>query len=172
LGHITQEEGGGFRMGNTFIVVVDSFWYMAKPIQYCKVKKIKLKKIKNTLKNFEKKRLLSHSGMSNSLWPHRLPAAMLPCPSLSSGACSNSCPLSQWCHPTISSSAVPFSSCPQSFPASVSFQWIFASGAQSIGASTSVPPMSMQSWFPLGLSGWIFLLSRGSQESYPADTLV
>ena len=105
--------------------------------------------------------LLSHSGMSNSLWPHRLPPAMLPCPSLSSGACSNSCPLSQWCHPTISSSAVPFSSCPQSSPASVSFHWIFASGGQSIGASTSVPPMSTQSWFPLGLSGWIFLLSKG-----------
>ena len=105
--------------------------------------------------------LLSHSGISNSLWPHRLLPAMLPCPSLSSGACSNSCPLSQWCRPTISSSAIPFSSCPQSFPASVSFHWIFASGGQSIGTSTSVPPMSMQSWFPLGLTGWISLLSKG-----------
>ena len=82
--------------------------------------------------------------MSNCLWPHGLQHARLPCPSLSPGVCSNSCPLSRWCHPTISSSIVPFSSCPQSFPASGSFpmSWLFASGSQSIGASASVLPMN------------------------------
>ena len=77
--------------------------------------------------------------MSHSLWPHGLQHARLPCPSLSPGAYSNSCPLSQWCHPTISSSVVPFSSCLQSFPASGSFpvSWLFTSGGQSIGASAS-----------------------------------
>ena len=74
----------------------------------------------------------------------------LPCPSLSPWVCSNSCPLSQWCHPTISSSVIPFSSCPQSFPASGSFpvSQIFVSGGQSIGASASVLQMDIQSWFP------------------------
>ena len=87
----------------------------------------------------------SCSVVSNSLWPHRLQHARPPCPSPTPGACSNSCPLSQWCHPTILSSAIPFSSCLQSFPASGSFQTsqFFASGGQSIGlsASGSVLPM-------------------------------
>ena len=87
-----------------------------------------------------------------------------------SWVCSNPCPLSQWGHPTISSSVVPFSSCPQSFPASGSFlmSWLFASGGQSIGASasTSVLPVNIQDWFPLGLTGLISLL-RNSQESSP-----
>ena len=80
--------------------------------------------------------LFSHLVVSDSLWPHGLQHTRLPCPS---GACSNSCPLSQWCHPITSSSVVPFSSCPQSFPASGSFpmSWLFASGGQSIGASAS-----------------------------------
>ena len=89
----------------------------------------------------------------------------LPCPSLSPGACSNSCPLSRWCHPTISSSVVPFSSCLQSFQASGSFpiSWLFASGGQSTrdSASASVLPMNIQDWFPLGLTGLISLQSRG-----------
>ena len=89
----------------------------------------------------------------------------LPCPSPSPEACSNSCPLSQWCHPTISSSVVPFFSCLVSFPAPGSFpmSWCFASGDQNIGtsASVSVLPMNIQGWFPLGLTGWISLLSKG-----------
>ena len=102
--------------------------------------------------------------MSNSLQPHGLHRARLPCPPLSPGVCSNSCPLSQWCHPTISSSVVPFSSCFQSFPASGSFPMsqLFASGDQSITASAlaSVLPMNIQDWFPLGLTGLISLLSK------------
>jgi len=93
----------------------------------------------------------------NSLQPHRRQHARLPFPSLSPRVCSNSYPLSWWCHPTISSSVVPFSSCPQSFPASGSFpmSWLFASGGQSIRASVlaSVLPMNIQGWFPLGLTG-------------------
>ena len=90
----------------------------------------------------------SRSVVSDSLRPHGLQHARLPCLSPTPGACSNSCPLSQWCHPTISSSVVPFSSCPQSFPASGSFlmSQLFASGGQSIGASASasVLPMNIQ----------------------------
>ena len=100
----------------------------------------------------------SRSVMSNSLQPHGLQHARLPCPSPSPRACSNSCPLSRWCHPTISSSVVPFSSCLQSFPASGSFlmSQFFAPGGQSIGASASasVLPMNIQDWL-------ISLLSEG-----------
>ena len=107
--------------------------------------------------------LFSHSVMFNSLWPHGLHHASLPCPSPSPKSCSNSCPLGWWCHPTISSSAVPFSSCPQSFPASESFPMnqLFASGGQSIGdsVSASVLPVNIQGWFPLGLTGLMSLLS-------------
>ena len=94
--------------------------------------------------------------------PHH---ARPPCPSPTAGVHPNPCPSSQWCHPTISSSVVPFSSCPQSFPASGSFQmnWLFASGGQTIGvsASTSVLPMNTQDWSPLGWTGWISLQSKG-----------
>ena len=103
--------------------------------------------------------------MSDSLWPHGLQHVRYPCPSPSPRARSNSCSLSQWCHPTISSSVVPFSTCPQSFPASGSFpmSWLFTSGGQSIGASASasVLPKNNQGWFPLWLTGWIFLQSKG-----------
>ena len=101
--------------------------------------------------------------MSDSLWPHWLQHARLPCPSPTPGAGSNSCPSSQWCHPAISSSVVPFFPCLQSFPASGSFpiSCLFASGGQSIGASISVLPMSIQGWFPLGWTGWISLQSKG-----------
>ena len=113
--------------------------------------------------------LLSCSVVSNSLWPHGLQHTRLPCPSLAPRTCTNSYPLSRWCHPTISSSVIPFSSCPQSFPASGSFliSQLFASGGQSIGASTSasVPPMNIQGWFLLGLTGLISLQSKGPQES-------
>ena len=102
--------------------------------------------------------------MSISLWPHGLQCTRLPCPSLSPGVSSNSCALSQWCHPTISSSVVPFSSCLQSFPASGSFQMsqFFSSGGQSTGvsASTSVLPINTQDWSPLRWTGWI-LQSKG-----------
>ena len=102
--------------------------------------------------------------MSSSLLPHELQHARPPCPSPTPRVYPNSCPLSRWGHPTISSSVVPFSSCPQSFPASGSFQisQLFASGGQSIGvsASASVPPMNTQDCFPLGWTGWISLQSR------------
>ena len=93
--------------------------------------------------------------------------ARLPCPSLSPRACSNSWPLSWWCHSTILSSVSPFSSCPQSFPALGFFpmSWLSASGGQSIGASASVLSMNNQGWFPLGLTGLISLLSKGLLKS-------
>ena len=107
----------------------------------------------------------SRSVMSDSLWPHGLQHARPPCPSPTPRACSNPCPLSQWCHPTISSSVIPFSSCPQSFPASGSSQMsqLFVSDGQSIGvsASASVLPMNTQDWSPLGWTGWISLQSKG-----------
>ena len=106
--------------------------------------------------------------MSDSLWPHGLQHASLPYPSLILGVCSNSRPLSRWCHPTISSSVVPFSHL-QSFSASGSFQMsqFFKSGGQNIGASASasVLPMNIQDWSPLGWTGWISLKSKGLSES-------
>jgi len=103
--------------------------------------------------------------MSNSLQPHGLQHARPSCPSPTSGVYSNSCPLSRCCHPTISSSVIPFSSCLQSFPASGSFQMspFFTSRDQSIGvsASASLLPMNIQGWFPLGWTGWISLQSKG-----------
>ena len=113
----------------------------------------------------------SRSVMSDSLWPHKLQHANISCPSSAPGAYSRSCPLSQWCHPTLSSSVTPLSSCPQSFPESGSFRmsWLLASGGQSIGASTSasVLLMNIQDWFPLGMTGLISLLSKGF--SVPPD---
>ena len=107
----------------------------------------------------------SHSVVSNSLWPHGLQHTWPPCPSPTTRVYSNSCPLSRWCHPTLSSSVVPFSSCPQSFPASGSFQMsqLFTSGGQRTGvsASASVLPMNIQDWFPLGWTGWISLQPKG-----------
>ena len=119
--------------------------------------------------------LFSCSVLSNSLWLHELQHARLPCPSLLPSVCSESCPLSQRCHPTISSSVTPFSSCLQSFPASRSFpvSWLFASGGQNIGASTSawVLPMNIQHWFPLGLTDLISLLSTGLSRVFPSTTV-
>ena len=101
----------------------------------------------------------SCSVVSDSLRPHGLQHARLPCPSPTPGTCSNLCPSSQWCHPTISSSVTPFFSYLQSFPASGSFPMsqLFSSGGQSIGvsASASVLPMNICDWFPLRLTGWI-----------------
>ena len=117
----------------------------------------------------------SLSVVSDSLRPHGLQHARPPCPSPTPGVCSNSCPLSQWCHPIISSSVIPFSSCPQSFPASGSFQMshLFAWGGQSIGASasTSVLPMNTQDWPPLGWTGWISLQSKGLSRVFSNTTV-
>ena len=114
--------------------------------------------------------LFGGSVVSSYLWLHGLQHARLPCPSQSVGDCSNSCPLLQWYYPAISFSVAPFSSCPQSSPASGSFpmSWLFTSGGQRIGASALVLPMSIQGWFPVGLTGWISLLSRDSWEASPA----
>ena len=113
----------------------------------------------------------SCSIVSDSLRPHGLQHARLPCPSPTPGVYLNSCPLSRWYHPTVSSSVLPFSSCLQSFPASGSFTMsqLFASGGQSIGvsASASVLPMNNQDWLPLGLTGLISLQSKGLEGFSP-----
>ena len=105
----------------------------------------------------------SCSVVSDSLQPHGLQHTSLPCPSPIPGACSNSCPSSQWCYPTISSSVIPFSSCLQSFPASGSFpvSQCFALGGIGVSASASVLPMNIQDWFPLGFPGLLSLQSKG-----------
>ena len=115
------------------------------------------------------------SVVSDSLRPIGMQHARPPCPSPTPGVYSNSCPLSRWCHPTISSSVVPFSSSPQSLSASGSFQMsqLFASGGQSIGvsASTSVLPMNTQDWSPLGWTGWISLQSKGLSRVFSNTTV-
>jgi len=117
----------------------------------------------------------SRSVVSDSLQPHGLQHTRPPCPSPTLGAYSNSCPLSRWCHPTISSSVVSFSSRLPSFPASGSFQMsqLFASGGQSIGvsASASVLPMNIQDWLPLGWTGWISLQSKGLSRIFSNTTV-
>ena len=118
---------------------------------------------------------LSHSVVSNSLRPHEPQQARPPCPSPTPGVHPNPYPLSRWCHPTISSTVVPFSSCPQSFPASGSFQMsqLFASDGQStrVSVSTSVPPMNTQDWSPLGWTGLISLLSKGLTRVLSSTTV-
>ena len=118
---------------------------------------------------------LSHSVVSNSLRPHESQHTRPACPSPTPGVYSNSCPLSWWGHPTILRSVIPFSSFPQSFPASGSFQMtqLFAWGGQSIGvsASTSVPPMNTQDWSPLGRTGWISLQSKGVSRVFSNTTV-
>ena len=115
--------------------------------------------------------LFSHTVVPNSLWPHGLQHIRLLYSSLSPRVWSNSCLLSQWCHPTISSFATLFFSCPQSFPELWSFTMsrLFSSGGQSIAtsASASVLPTNIQGWFPLGLTDWSPCSPRDSQESYP-----
>ena len=105
-----------------------------------------------------------------TLQPHGLQCTRLPCPSVSPGVCSNSCPLSQWCYPTVSSSVTPFSSCPQSFPASrsVPVSRLLPSGGHGIGASASASVFSVntQGWFPLGLTGLISSHSKGSSRVF------
>ena len=110
-----------------------------------------------------------------TLWPHEPQHARPPCPSPTPGVYPNSCPLSRWCQPTISSSVVPFSSCLQSFPTSGSFPMsqLFSSHGQSIGvsASTSVLPMNTQDWFPLGWTDWISLQSKGLSRVFSNITV-
>ena len=117
----------------------------------------------------------SHPVVSDSLQPHGLQHSRLPRPSPTPGVYSNSCPSSQWCHPIISSSVVPFSSCPQSFPESRSFprNQFFTSGGQSLGvsASASVLPMNTQDRFPLGWTGWISLQSKGLSRVFSNTTV-
>ena len=119
----------------------------------------------------------SRSVVSDSLRPHEPQHTRPPCPSPTSGVLPNPCPLSRWCHPAISSSVVPFSSCPQSFPASGSLQMsqLFVSGGQSIAvsASKSVLPMNTQDWSPLGWTGWISLQSKGlSRYEYVYSSVI
>ena len=117
----------------------------------------------------------NRSVVSNSLRPHESQHARPPCPSPTPGVHSNSRPSSPWCHPAISSSVVPFSSCTQSLPASESFPMsqLFASGGQSTGASASasVLPMNIQDWFLLGLTGWISLQSKGLSRVFSNTTV-
>ena len=117
----------------------------------------------------------SCSVVSAPLPPHRLQHIRLPCPSPLSRACSNSCPLSWWCHQTISPFVIPFSSCIQYFPASGTFQMsqLFSSGGQSIGVSdsTSVLLRNIKDWFPLGWTGWIFLLSKRLSRVFSNTTV-
>ena len=119
--------------------------------------------------------LFSCPVVSNSLQPQGLQPASLPCPSRSPKVCSNSCLLSQWCYLTISSSATLFSFCLQSFPASGSFpmSWVFVSCGQSTGASasSSILPMNIQSWFPLGLMSSISLKSKGLSRVSSSTTV-
>ena len=112
----------------------------------------------------------SHSVVSDSLWPHERQHTRPPCSWPTPGVHPNSCPLSQWCHPTISSCVIPFSSCPQSFPAWGSFPMsqLLTSGGQSVGvsASISVLPMNTQDWSPLGWTGRISLQAKGLSGVY------
>ena len=124
------------------------------------------------------KHSVQFSSVSQScptLQPHEPQYAWPPCPSPTPRVHPNSCPLSWWCHPTISSSVIPFSSCPRSFPASGSFQvsQLFASGGQSVGvsASASVLPMNIQDWSPLGWTGWISLQSKGLSRVFSNTTV-
>ena len=120
-------------------------------------------------------KLIIYVVVAQSLPPHRLHHTRLSHPSQSPRVCSNSCPLSQWYHPTISSSIFPFSSCPQSFPASGSspMSQLFTSGGQSIraSASASVLPMNIQGWFPLGLTGLISLQSKGLSRVFSSTAI-
>ena len=152
----------GFFWANTILSSIVCRWWTILPIR------------KVTMYLFSSVRI-SHSVLSDSLRPHGLQHTRLPCPSTTPGACSNSCLSSWWCHPTISSSVIPFSSCLQSFPASGSFpmNWFFASGGQSIrtSASASVLPMNIQDWFPLGWTDWIALQSKGLSRVFSNTTI-
>ena len=128
-----------------------------------------------TLLHYWKLLLINGSAVPDPLQPHRLQHTRLPCTSPSLRACWNSRPLNRWCYPTISSPVIPFFSCPQSFPGSGSFpvSWLFTSGGQSFGASasTSLLPINIQGWFPLGLTALISLLSKGLSRVFSSTTI-
>ena len=153
--------------------------FLRKPSEWKTQSKTNPKHNQNTIQNKSKTTGSSvqfgSSVVSDFLRPHGLQHARPPCPLPTPGVYSNSCPLSWWCHPTISTSVIPFSSCLQSFPASESFQMsqFFASGGQSIGvsASASVLPMNIQGWFPLGWTGRISLLSKGLSRVFSNTTV-
>jgi len=166
-----QPEAGGevtcpwFCCSFTSLVMVPGVHYLSFSTFICR-------------KNYQFKEYLvqcSLSIASDSLQPHGLQHARPPCPYLTPGVPSNSCPLSRWWHPTISSSVIPFSSCLQSFPLSESYpmSWHFGSGGQSIGASASVSvlPMNIQDWLHLELTGWISLQSKGLSRVFSNTTV-
>ena len=145
------------------------FFFMGK-LSGKNMTKVDFKRTKQVVKRISLKYVFhsvqfSHSVMSNSLWPHESQHARPPSPSTTPRVHSNSCPSSRWCHPAISSSVVPFSSCPQSLPASESFPMSqpFTLGGQSIGISAlaSIPPINTQDWSPLEWTSWISLQSKG-----------
>ena len=154
-----------------FLTLIFCFqWLTRHPLEiFHKYFKMNMSKIISIIVRF------SRSVVSDSLWPHGLHHIRLPCPSPTPRIYSNSCPSSQWCHPTISSSVVLFSSRLQSFSASGSFlmSQFFASGGQRIGvsASTSFLPMNIQDWFPLGWTGWIALQSKGLSRVFSNTTV-
>ena len=127
------------------------------------------------MKSFQSSVQFSHSVVSDSLWPHEPQHTRPPCPSPTPGVYPNSRPLSWWCHLAISFSVAPFSSCPQSLPASGSFPMsqLFSWGGRSIGvsASASVLPMNTQDWSPLGWTGWISLQSKGLSRVFSNTTV-
>jgi len=141
-----------------------TFWILVKPLH-----------LRSMLSKLISSVQFSCSVMSISLWLHGLQHTRPPCPSPTPEVCSNSCPLSWWCHPTISSSVIPFSSRLQSFPAPGSFpvSQFFPSGGQTIGVSASISllPMNIQDWFPLGLTGWIFWQSKGLSRVFSNTTV-
>ena len=147
--------------------VLEIFYYFQRATFINRMRKIELGAISSVQ--------FSRSGVSDSLWPHESQHSRPPCPSPTPKVHSNSRPSSRWCHPAISSSVIPFSSCPQSFTASGSFQMsqLFASGGQSTGvlASTSVLPMNTQDWCPLGWTGWISSQSKGLSRVFSNSTV-
>ena len=149
---------------------ISIFHHTLKSIPH-RLKQLHMKEIIPPFSSFQFSRLV----VSNSLRLHESQHARPSCPSPTPRVYSNSCPLSQWCHPAISFSVVPFSSCPQSLPASGSFPMsqLFAWGGQSIGvsASISVPPMNTQDWSPLGWTSWISLQSRGLLRVFSSTTV-
>ena len=153
----------------------DEKYYTKDPRSSIKPKRDKHKEIQTYTHHNQTASQFSCSVTSDSLRPHEPQHARPPCPSPTPEVHPNPCPLSRWCHPTISSSVIPFSSCPQIFQASGSFQMsqLFASGGQSIGvsASKSVPPMNTQDWSPLGWTSWISLQSSRLSRVFSSTTV-
>ena len=154
---------------------LSGFYYCKEPRHWKRVTNLSTLGTFSPLTSISSSVQFSHSAVSDSLWLHGLQHTRPPCPSPTPGVYSNSCQLSRWCHPIISSPVVPFSSCLQSFTASQSFQMsqLFTSGGQSIGvlASASVLPTNIQDWSPLGWTGMISLQSKGLSEVFSNTTV-